>query len=66
MCAQLEAEAAQLTEEERTEMSEDLGLGEGALARVAARRITCSAAGRFSRQGTRSRVPGASSRVDRS
>ena len=34
-CAQLEAEAAQLTEEERAEMSEDLGLGESALARVA-------------------------------
>ena len=34
-CVQLEAEVAQLTQEERSEMSEDLGLGEGALARVA-------------------------------
>ena len=34
MCVQLEAEAAQLAEEERAEMLEALGLGEGALARV--------------------------------
>jgi GTP-binding protein YchF len=34
-CVQLEAEAAQLSDEERAEMSEELGLGEGALARVA-------------------------------
>ena len=34
-CAQLEAEAAQLSDDERAEMSEALGLGEGALARVA-------------------------------
>jgi GTP-binding protein YchF len=34
-CVQLEAEAAQLSEQERTEMSQELGLGEGALARVA-------------------------------
>jgi len=34
-CVQLEAEAAQLSDEERTEMSEGLGLGEGALARIA-------------------------------
>ncbi len=34
-CVQLEAEAAQLSDEERAEMSEGLGLGEGALARVA-------------------------------
>ncbi len=35
VCAKLEAEAAQLSDEERAEMSEGLGLGEGALARVA-------------------------------
>jgi hypothetical protein len=34
-CAQLEAEAALLTDNERAEMSEALGLGEGALARIA-------------------------------
>ena len=34
MCVQLEAEAAQLSEEERSEMLEALGLGEGALPRV--------------------------------
>jgi len=34
MCVQLEAEAAQLDEGERTEMLEGLGLGEGALARM--------------------------------
>jgi ribosome-binding ATPase len=34
-CVQLEAEAAQLSDDERAEMSEELGLGEGALARVA-------------------------------
>jgi GTP-binding protein YchF len=34
MCVQLEAEAAQLDEGERTEMLEGLGLGEGALPRV--------------------------------
>jgi ribosome-binding ATPase YchF (GTP1/OBG family) len=34
-CVQLEAEAAQLSDSERAEMSEELGLGEGALARVA-------------------------------
>jgi len=33
MCVQLEAEAAQLTDEERGEMLEELGLGEGALPR---------------------------------
>lgn len=35
VCGQLEAEAARLSPQERAEMSEDLGLGEGALARVA-------------------------------
>jgi ribosome-binding ATPase len=35
VCGQLEAEAARLSPEERAEMSEELGLGEGALARVA-------------------------------
>jgi ribosome-binding ATPase len=35
VCVQLEAEAAQLTEGERAELLEGLGLGEGALARVA-------------------------------
>jgi len=34
-CVQLEAEAAQLTADERMELLEGLGLGEGALARVA-------------------------------
>ena len=34
MCVQLEAEAAQLPEDERSEMLEALGLGEGALPRV--------------------------------
>ncbi len=34
MCVQLEAEAAQLTADERSEMLEALGLGEGALPRV--------------------------------
>jgi ribosome-binding ATPase YchF (GTP1/OBG family) len=33
MCVQLEAEAAQLDEDERAEMLEGLGLGEGALPR---------------------------------
>jgi GTP-binding protein YchF len=36
VCVQLEAEAAQLDQEERAELLEGLGLGEGALARVAA------------------------------
>lgn len=35
VCAQLEAEASQLADEERAELQEGLGLGEGALARVA-------------------------------
>lgn len=35
VCAKLEAEASQLEESERAEMTEELGLGEGALARVA-------------------------------
>jgi len=35
VCVQLEAEAASLSEDERAEMSAELGLGEGALARVA-------------------------------
>jgi ribosome-binding ATPase len=35
VCAKLEAEASQLAEDERAELSEELGLGEGALARVA-------------------------------
>ena len=35
VCVKLEAEAAQLSDEERVEMSEGFGLGEGALARVA-------------------------------
>jgi ribosome-binding ATPase len=35
VCVQLEAEASQLAEEERAELSQELGLGEGALARVA-------------------------------
>lgn len=35
VCAKLEAEAAQLSDAERIELSEGLGLGEGALARVA-------------------------------
>ena len=35
MCVQLEAEAARLTPEERAELLEGLGLGAGALARVA-------------------------------
>jgi ribosome-binding ATPase len=35
VCAKLEAEASQLADEERAELQEGLGLGEGALARVA-------------------------------
>ena len=39
MCVQLEAEAAQLDADERAEMLEALGLGEGALPRVPPRRV---------------------------
>ncbi len=39
MCVQLEAEAAQLDADERAEMLEGLGLGEGALPDVPARRL---------------------------
>ena len=39
VCLQLEAEAAQLEPEERAELLEGLGLGEGVVPRVAARRV---------------------------
>ena len=53
MCVQLEAEAAQLPPDERAEMLEGLGLGEGALPRSHAPRTTCSACARSSPPATR-------------
>ena len=44
MCVQLEAEAAQLDADERAEMLEGLGLGEGALPEVPARRLQAARA----------------------
>ena len=44
MCVQLEAEAAQLDADERAEMLEGLGLGEGALPRVPPRRLPAARA----------------------
>ncbi len=60
VCAKLEAEAAQLSDEERAEMSEGLGLGEGALARVARSAYHLLGLGPSSPPGTRSHAPGAS------
>ena len=61
MCVQLEAEAALLTLEERAEMLEALGLGEGALHRVRAQPpTTCWACARSSPPARRSPGPGRS------
>ena len=58
-CVQLEAEVAQLTQEERPRCRRTSAWAKGPLPVSRARRITCSAAGRFSRQVTRSHTPGA-------
>ena len=60
VCVQLEAEAARLAPEERAELLEGLGLGAGALARVAQPPTTCSGGASSSPPVTRSRGPGAS------
>jgi hypothetical protein len=60
MCVQLEAEAALMPADERAEMLEGLGLGEGRWRASSARRSTCSAGARTSRRGRRRAGPGCS------